>query len=158
MQYIDMNFWLPGDILSKADKLSMAHSLELRVPFLDKEVFETAKKIPVSNRIGKKTTKLALRKAMEGIVPEAIVNRPKLGFPVPLRDWLRTPASDILFEEIRYSGIEEIFNTNIIEKMFIQHRSNKGDYSRRIWLIYFFSVWYNLFIKQDLRHLKSAML
>lgn len=58
MQFIDMNFWLPGDILSKADKLSMAHSLELRVPFLDKEVFETASKIPVSNRIGQKQQNL----------------------------------------------------------------------------------------------------
>ncbi|WP_248548850.1 asparagine synthase (glutamine-hydrolyzing) [Paenibacillus odorifer] len=158
MQFIDMNFWLPGDILSKADKLSMAHSLELRVPFLDKEVFETASKIPVSNRIGQKTTKLALRKAMEGIVPEAIVNRPKLGFPVPIRDWLKTPISDIMFEQIRYSGIEEIFNMNIIEEMFTQHRSNKGDYSRRIWLIYIFSVWYTLFIKEDLKQLNSAVL
>lgn len=95
---------------------------------------------------------------MEGIVPEAIVNRPKLGFPVPIRDWLKTPISNIMFEQIRYSGIEEIFNMNIIEEMFTQHRSNKGDYSRRIWIIYIFSVWYTLFIKEDLKQLNSAVL
>lgn len=88
MQLIDLNFWLPGDILMKADKMSMAHSLEVRVPFLDKEVFEIARKIPSSYRVTNKTTKYVLRKAMEDIVPNHVLNRPKLGFPVPLKKWL----------------------------------------------------------------------
>jgi asparagine synthase (glutamine-hydrolysing) len=88
MQYIDMNTWLKGDILLKADKMTMANSLELRVPFLDKEVFNVASKIPVDFKIANKTTKYILREAFKGVIPDHVVDRRKLGFPVPLRFWL----------------------------------------------------------------------
>ena len=89
MQHIDLFTWLRGDILVKADKMTMANSLELRVPFLDPEVFAVASRLPLDQKITRSTTKYALRRALEPIVPAHVLNRPKLGFPVPIRHWLR---------------------------------------------------------------------
>src|SRR4029434_4786447 len=96
MQYADVYTWLRGDILVKADRMSMAHSLELRVPFLDREVFKVAATAPVGLEVPTRTneTKYALRRALEGIVPPAIVNRKKLGFPTPTRVWLKSEMYD----------------------------------------------------------------
>ncbi len=94
MQYIDLFTWLRGDILVKADKMTMANSLELRVPFLDIEVFEVGSSIPTSEKITKETTKYALRRAIEDIVPAHVINRAKLGFPVPIRHWLK----DVMYD------------------------------------------------------------
>jgi asparagine synthase (glutamine-hydrolysing) len=148
MQYIDMNLWMPGDILMKADKMTMAHSLELRVPFLDKELFEVARRIPAKYRIANGTTKYIFRKAMEGIIPDFILNRPKLGFPVPLRDWLQGSMGDMLLEQIKASGIEDYININAVERMTQKHRSGQGDYARRIWTIYVFAVWHMTFMEE----------
>ena len=93
MQYVDLFTWLRGDILVKADKMTMANSLELRVPFLDPEVFKVAGTLPVDQRVTKETTKYALRRALEQIVPPHVLNRRKLGFPVPTRHWLAEHAA-----------------------------------------------------------------
>ncbi|UHA74943.1 asparagine synthase (glutamine-hydrolyzing) [Paenibacillus sp. 481] len=147
MQYIDMNLWMPGDILMKADKLTMAHSLELRVPFLDRKVFDVARRIPMKYRIAEGTTKFALRKAMEGIIPDSILHRPKLGFPVPMRDWLRTERANIMWEELSASGIDHIFNLSAIEDMFGRHKNGQGDYSRKLWTLYVFAMWHKTYMK-----------
>ena len=89
MQYLDINRWMVGDILLKADRMSMANSLELRVPFLDKEVFAVASRIPAKHRVAAGTTKYAMRLAAERHIPESAATKPKLGFPVPVRVWLR---------------------------------------------------------------------
>ncbi|MCR8845196.1 asparagine synthase (glutamine-hydrolyzing) [Paenibacillus sp. SC116] len=149
MQYIDMNLWMPGDILAKADKLTMAHSLELRVPFLDRKVFDVARTIPMKYRIAEGTTKYALRQAMNGIVPDSILNRPKLGFPVPMRDWLRTDRAGIMWEQISASGIDPIVNLTQVEDMFRRHQAGQGDYSRKIWTLYVFALWHNTYIKNS---------
>jgi asparagine synthase (glutamine-hydrolysing) len=148
MQYIDMNLWMPGDILMKADKMTMAHSLELRVPFLDTQVFEVARRIPAKYRIANGTTKYIFRKAMEGIIPDFILNRPKLGFPVPLRDWLQGATGDMLLEQIKASGIEDYINIDAVERMIRKHRSGQGDYSRRIWTIYVFALWHMTYMEE----------
>jgi asparagine synthase (glutamine-hydrolysing) len=148
MQYIDMNLWMPGDILMKADKMTMAHSLELRVPFLDKELFEVARRIPAKYRIANGTTKYIFRKAMEGIIPDFILNRPKLGFPVPLRDWLQGPTGGMIIEQIKTSGIEDYINVGAIEQMAIKHRNGQGDYARRIWTIYMFALWHKTYLEE----------
>ncbi len=150
MQYIDLNLWLPGDILMKADKMTMSHSLELRVPFLDKELFELARSIPSSYRISQGTTKYIFRKAMEGIVPDFIVQRPKLGFPVPLRDWLLGNRGKLLLEQIQSSEIEDYINMKYVETMFINHLSGEGDYSRKIWTIYTFAIWHMTYMSEGL--------
>ncbi|TCZ75853.1 asparagine synthase (glutamine-hydrolyzing) [Paenibacillus albiflavus] len=151
MQYIDMNLWMPGDILMKADKMTMAHSLELRVPFLDKEVFEIARRIPAKYRIANGTTKYIFRKAMEGIIPDFILNRPKLGFPVPLRDWMKGNSGLAILEQIKASGIEDYIQISAVENMLAKHRAGQGDYARRIWTIYIFALWYVAYMKEDIQ-------
>jgi asparagine synthase (glutamine-hydrolysing) len=146
MQYIDMNLWLPGDILMKADKMTMAHSLELRVPFLDKELYELTRKIPVDYRLGGGTTKYIFRKAMEGIIPDFILNRPKLGFPVPMRDWLKGPQGKILLEQIKAGGIGDYINLSAVETMLAKHQKGQGDYARRLWVIYVFALWHSTYL------------
>ncbi|MCG7408572.1 asparagine synthase (glutamine-hydrolyzing) [Paenibacillus sp. ACRRX] len=147
MQYIDMNLWMPGDILMKADKLTMAHSMELRVPFLDRKVFDVARRIPMKYRIAEGTTKYALRKAMQGVIPDSVLNRPKLGFPVPMRDWMRTQRADTMWEHISASGIDPIINLSAVEDMFRRHKAGQGDYSRKLWVLYVFALWHATFIK-----------
>jgi asparagine synthase (glutamine-hydrolysing) len=147
MQYIDMNLWLPGDILMKADKMTMAHSLELRVPFLDVELYEIARKIPAHYRVSHGTTKYIFRKAMEGIIPDFILNRPKLGFPVPLRDWLQGNQGKVMLEQIEASGIEDYINLGTVRQMVDKHQRGQGDYARRLWTIYIFALWHVTFME-----------
>jgi len=149
MQYIDMNLWLPGDILMKADKMTMTHSLELRVPFLDKELFEVARHIPTKYRLAHGTTKYIFRKAMEGIIPDSILLRPKLGFPVPLRDWLKDRHGMLVLEHIQAAGITDYVKMNAVEQMMSRHRSGKGDYARRLWVIYVFALWHATYMQEQ---------
>ncbi|WP_159886342.1 asparagine synthase (glutamine-hydrolyzing) [Paenibacillus puerhi] len=151
MQYIDMNLWMPGDILMKADKMTMAHSLELRVPFLDVELYEVSRRIPAKFRIAEGTTKYVFRKAMEGIIPEFILNRPKLGFPVPMRDWMKGQRGSTILEQIEASGIDDYIRMDSIRSMLDGHRSGKGDYARRIWTIYMFALWHSTYMKEENR-------
>ncbi|WP_409342177.1 asparagine synthase (glutamine-hydrolyzing) [Paenibacillus sp. MBLB4367] len=157
MQDIDMNLWLPGDILMKADKMTMAHSLELRVPFLDKELFEVARKIPVQYRLAEGTTKYVFRKAMEGIIPDFILNRPKLGFPVPMRDWLKGPQGQVLLEQIKASGIDSYVKLDEVERMVTRHRNGQGDYSRRLWVLYVFALWHATYMQEQPARAFSAV-
>jgi asparagine synthase (glutamine-hydrolysing) len=152
MQYIDMNLWMPGDILMKADKMTMAHSLELRVPFLDKELYELTRKIPAEYRLAEGTTKYIFRKAMEGIIPDFILNRPKLGFPVPLRDWLKGSQSTVMLEQIQASGIGGYFDMAEVERMVAMHRSGQGDYARKLWVIYIFALWHATYVQDQPNH------
>ena len=146
MQYLDINRWMVGDILLKADRMSMAHSLELRVPFLDREVFKVASRIPVRHRIAAGTTKYAMRLAAERHIPASAAEKPKLGFPVPIRVWLR--------EEKYYNTVKaaftsptaaQFFNTSELLSMLDAHFAGKKDNSRKIWTVYMFLVWYDVY-------------
>ncbi|NTZ17897.1 asparagine synthase (glutamine-hydrolyzing) [Paenibacillus sp. JMULE4] len=148
MQYIDMNLWMPGDILMKADKMTMAHSLELRVPFLDVELYEVSRRIPAKYRIAEGTTKYIFRKAMEGIIPDFILNRPKLGFPVPMRDWMKGPQGHVIMEQIAGSGIEDYIRIDTVRAMLKNHQNGQGDYARRIWTIYMFALWHTTYVEE----------
>ncbi len=144
MQYLDINRWMVGDILLKADRMSMAHSLELRVPFLDKRVFEVASRIPTKHRIAGGTTKYALRLAAKRHMPEKDTARPKLGFPVPIRIWLREDAYyNTVKEAFRSEAANRYFNTDVLMKFLDEHYTGKRDNSRKIWTVYMFLVWYN---------------
>ncbi len=146
MQYIDINFWLQGDILLKADKMSMAHSLESRVPFLDINVFDYTKKMPVNYRCNKKATKYAFRVAAKRHLPDATANKKKLGFPVPIRVWLK---EDKYFNKVKEmferDFVDEFFDTTLIVNLLEDHRAGKADNSRKIWTIYVFLVWYDVY-------------
>ena len=148
MQYLDINMWLMGDILLKADKTSMANSLELRVPFLDKKVMELAEKIPLKCRVSTKTTKLALRLAAEKTLPELTAKKDKLGFPVPIRVWLKEDKYyDIVKTAFTSSAAEKYFNTKELLKLLEIHRSDKADVSRKIWTVYTFLVWHKAYFE-----------
>lgn len=143
MQFVDLHLWLVGDILLKADKMSMANSLELRVPFLDKEVFEIARKIPTKYRVNAKETKIALRGAAVHHIGENNAKREKLGFPVPVRDWLREePYVSLVRECFKSSIAEEFFYTKNLIKLLDDHIDKKHDNWRQIWCVYMFLIWY----------------
>lgn len=146
MQYLDINMWLMGDILLKADKTSMANSLELRVPFLDKKVMEFASTIPLNCRVNTVTTKLALRKAAEKTLPPLTANKDKLGFPVPIRVWLKEEGYyNTVKTAFESETANKYFDTKKLVKMLDIHKSGKKDLSRKIWTVYTFLVWYEQF-------------
>ena len=146
LQYLDINMWLAGDILLKADKTSMANSLELRVPFLDREVMKLASAIPTEHRVNVSTTKIALRKAASKKLPKATAERDKLGFPIPIRVWLREDKYYNIVKDAFTSDISRrFFHTDKIVALLDLHKSGKADVSRKIWTIYTFIVWYRQF-------------
>ena len=143
MQYLDINMWLMGDILLKADKTSMANSLELRVPFLDKKVMELAATLPLDCRVNTVSTKLALRSAAEKTLPRITAQKDKLGFPVPIREWLRQDEYyGTVKEAFTGETAEKYFNTKGLLRLLDAHRDGKIDLSRKIWTVYTFLVWH----------------
>lgn len=148
MQYLDINMWLMGDILLKADKTSMANSLELRVPFLDKKVMELAQTLPLDCRVNTKTTKLALRHAAEKTLPAVTAQKDKLGFPVPIREWLREEKYyNIVKTAFTSETAEKYFDTAKLVKLLDTHKLGKADLSRKIYTVYTFLVWYGEYFK-----------
>jgi asparagine synthase (glutamine-hydrolysing) len=150
MQYVDIHTWLRGDILLKADKMTMAHSLELRVPFLDKKVFEVASKIPDELKTKNGTTKYILRKAAEGIVPDHVLNRKKLGFPVPIRHWLKNEMHDWATSIIHESKTDAYIDKSYVLGLLEDHCANKADYSRKIWTVLVFMIWHKIFVENEM--------
>jgi len=148
MQFLDLNMWLPGDILLKADKMSMANSIELRVPFLDKKVLELATQIPRKFRVNKKNTKYALRLAALKKIPAKVASKKKLGFPVPIRVWL---AQERYYSLVRSKFESEVamefFNKDEIIKLLDQHATGKKDNSRKIFTIFTFLTWHDIFLR-----------
>src|SRR5262245_23078164 len=152
MQYVDLYTWLRGDILVKADRMSMAHSLELRVPFLDKEVFNIAAGIPVELKLPPRSseTKFALRRALEGIVPPAIVNRRKLGFPTPTRVWLKGEMYDWADDILSRSGADELLDLGYARSLLAEHRRGDADHSRKVWTVLVFCIWHAIFVEHSM--------
>lgn len=146
MQYLDIHLWLVHDILMKGDKMGMANSLEVRVPFLDKKVMELAETLPVSYRVKAPKTKIALRAAADRVIPRKTAEKKKLGFPIPIRVWLR--------EEKYYARVKEafqskeaglFFNQKYLNRLLDEHKNGKYDNSRKIWTVYIFLIWYDRF-------------
>lgn len=150
MQHVDLFTWLRGDILVKADKMTMANSLELRVPFLDPEVFAVASRLPVEAKITRTTTKYALRRALEPIVPPHVLHRPKLGFPVPIRHWLR--AGELLewaTATVDASQAGHLVDIAAVRRMLDEHRAGGSDHSRRLWTVLIFMLWHAIFVEHS---------
>ena len=145
MQYVDLFFWLVGDILLKTDKMSMAHSLESRVPFLDKRVFEVSATIPTRLKANGEQTKLALREAAERAIPKDWAQKEKLGFPVPMVNWLR---QDRYYEQVKEQFTSELaarfFDTDELMRLLDEHKAG-ADRSRKIWIISMFLLWYRIY-------------
>ena len=145
MQQVDLNLWLPGDILLKADKMSMAHSVELRVPFLDRDVFALAAALPAGAKASAHMTKIALRQAAVRTLPPAAAARKKLGFPVPVRDWLRQePYTSRVRAAFARPAATQFFKPRVLHSMLNRHLHG-GDCWRQIWCVYSFLIWYEQF-------------
>lgn len=146
MQAIDINYWLIKDILQKADKMTMANSLEGRVPFIDKEVFKVASSLPFDYKVTKENTKVALREAAKSVIPNESYKKKKLGFPVPIRNWMR---DDDVYNEIKNTFLSEaagkFFNQKYMIKLLDQHKNKKKDNYRKVWTVYIFLKWYQEF-------------
>ena len=148
MQHVDLFTWLRGDILVKADKMTMANSLELRVPFLDPEVFAVASGLPQAEKLAGGTTKYALRRALEGIVPTHVLHRRKLGFPVPIRHWLRDEMYDWARGVVLDSQADHLVDLAAVQRLLDAHRAGPVDHSRRIWTLLVFLLWHGIFVEQ----------
>jgi asparagine synthase (glutamine-hydrolysing) len=146
MQTIDVVFWLVKDILLKADKMSMASSVEVRVPFLDKEVYEVARKLSIENKLTKDLTKVSLRKAAQEVIPTEAYKKKKLGFPVPLREWIKT---DYVFKKMQKAFnskiAKELFDIKALNKLLIDTYKGEIDNYKKAWTVYTFLEWYNVY-------------
>ena len=150
MQAIDINFWLMKDILQKADRMTMANSLEGRVPFVDTEVFKVASSLPIEYKVTKENTKVALRDAAKKVIPNEAYKKKKLGFPVPIRDWIK--EDDVYKEvkrELNSKVAKKFFNTEILLKMLDEHKNGKKDNYRKVWTVYSFLKWYDVFFSSN---------
>lgn len=150
MQYVDMQTWLVQDILVKADRMSMANSLELRVPFLDKEMLRVALSIPTKYRVSKEQTKIALRGAALKQVPEKTASMPKTGFLTPLNDWLKR---DEFYQRVKdaFTGdtAKMFFDVDYILQLLDNHRDDKEKNMKRIWSVYSFILWYDKYFAEN---------
>lgn len=148
-QAIDFYFWLVRDFLHAVDRNTMMFGLEARTPFLDKKVYEVARQLPVSAKINKLTTKPALREAAKKVIPNEAYKKKKLGFPVPLREWIR---EEDLYQEIKNKFntaiADKFFDTKKINKLLEEHKSGKKDCYKKIWTIYTFIVWYQQYFEE----------
>ena len=150
MQYIDLHLWMTGDILLKADKMSMAHSLELRVPFLDRKVMELAEQIPVKDRVTETETKYAMRLSALQAFPPQTAKKKKLGFPVPIRVWLKEDKYyNIVKDKFTSPQSAQFFHTDKLVQLLDDHRAGKYDYSRKIWTVFSFLVWYDVYFSDN---------
>jgi asparagine synthase (glutamine-hydrolysing) len=152
MQYVDLHTWLPGDILAKADRMSMAHSLELRVPFLDQAVYAAAAGLPTAMKLppGSRTTKYALREAMRGIVPESVRDRRKLGFPTPTRLWLKGGIGDWIADLMARSQTGHLLDLGYAQRLLTDHRAGVADNSRKVWTVAMFCLWHAITVERSI--------
>ena len=150
MQYLDIHMWMVQEILLKADKMSMAHSLELRVPFLDMEIYKIAMNIPSKFKVNNLNTKLALRLSASRKINTDSANRKKMAFPLPLVEWLREDRYYDLIKTYFNNDIsKKYFNNNYLLKILNDHKNSKRNNARKIWTIFTFLIWYEeFFIKR----------
>jgi asparagine synthase (glutamine-hydrolysing) len=149
MQHIDIHTWLIGDILAKADKMTMAHSLELRVPFLDREVSELASVLPDRFKWRGGATKYLLREAFKAVLPESTRKRKKLGFPTPVREWFTAERTDLYQTILDNEYIKANMNVKEISQLIDEHVKKAADNSRKIYLLLMLAIWYNVFIENS---------
>ncbi len=148
-QMIDYYYWLVNDFLHAVDRNTMMFGLEARTPFLDNKVYEVAKSLPTYAKINKETTKVALRKAASKVIPNEAYKKKKLGFPVPLREWIKTDKLyNIIKEKFNGESAKLFFDTKKINKLLEEHKNGKRDSYKKVWTIYTFLVWYDIYFNE----------
>jgi asparagine synthase (glutamine-hydrolysing) len=149
MQLVDVNTWLPGDILVKADRMAMAHGLELRTPFLDREVLAVASRLARVEKTAAGTTKFALREAVGDLLPQAAAERAKLGFPVPLGHWLSGGMYGFAEQVVRTAQTGQWLNKAAATELLRRFRAGDPEVSwRQVWLLVVFSLWHQIYVER----------
>jgi asparagine synthase (glutamine-hydrolysing) len=158
MLYVDSKVWLPDDLMVKADKMTMATSVELRVPFLDHRMVEFAATLPDSDKLNGKTGKTLLRQAMRGVLPSEIIDRPKKGFPVPLSSWLHGPLRKFTQDHLLdpNSACARFMDRTEIARLVMQHSSGVMDRSQELWTLLVFEQWHSQFIENHVERRQAA--
>lgn len=147
MQLTDTNFYLPGDILTKVDRASMAHGLEMRVPLLDHRVVEFAFNLPMNLKIHQGQTKVILRNILKEEINEKFFDRPKMGFAIPLSDWLRGPLKDWAWDLINQKKLNDgLIDVSMVKHIFNEHISYKRNWQNKIWTILVYIIWKEKYI------------
>ena len=149
-QNVDLQTWFIKDILQKGDKMTMAHSIESRVPFTEKDVFHVASHLQDTQKVTKEKTKVLLRQAAKKVIPNEAYKKKKLGFPVPLREWMR--EEDLyqkVFNGLQTPIIKELFDDQKLISMLEDHKNQKHDYYKKIWTVYCFSLWHQVFFSEE---------
>jgi asparagine synthase (glutamine-hydrolysing) len=151
MLYADAKIWLPDDLLLKADKMTMANSLELRVPFLDHKLVEYAATLPSDLKLKGSTGKYLLREAMKNTLPKRIINRSKKGFPVPTESWLRGELKDFVHDTLLAtdSACRGYMDSRVIERIVSQHEQGTENRRQELWTLLIFEIWHKLFIDKS---------
>jgi asparagine synthase (glutamine-hydrolysing) len=149
MLYVDAKVWLPDDLLLKADKMTMANALELRVPFLDHKLVEFAARLPVSMKQKGGTGKVLLRRSMQGVLPDSILHRPKKGFPVPMLAWLSGPLKQFTRETLLASdsACRRYFDPAVLQEI-VEGQETGADRQQELWTLVIFEFWHRHFIEQ----------
>ena len=153
MLYVDAKVWLPDDLLLKADKMTMANGLELRVPFLDHKLIEFAATLPDHSKLGPEGGKTLLRRAMRGVLPDTIIDRPKKGFPVPISEWLRRPMRQFTRDTLltRQSACSRYLEHRAIASIVEEHEQARVDRSQEIWMLLVFELWHRQFVEHNVQ-------
>jgi asparagine synthase (glutamine-hydrolysing) len=148
-QLVDINTWLAGDILVKADRMTMAHGVELRVPFLDREVMSVAARLAPEEKIGARTTKVALRRAMSTVLPRPVTERAKLGFPVPIGHWLKAEAGEFAYQVLSEAQTDEWIDRAAALRVLQRFEAGQRDISwRQVWALTVFSLWHQIYVER----------
>jgi asparagine synthase (glutamine-hydrolysing) len=159
MLYVDAKVWLPDDLLLKADKMTMANGLELRVPFLDHKLIEFAATLPGHSKLGPEGGKTLLRRAMRGVLPNKIIDRRKKGFPVPISAWLRQPLRQFTRDTLltRQSACSRYLEHRAVVSIIEEHEQGRVDRSQEIWMLLVFELWHRQFIEADVQRRHAAV-
>jgi len=146
--YLDSKTYLPGDIMTKVDRMSMAHSIEAREPLLDHKLIEFAQQIPALYKLRGSQTKSILKKAMRGIIPDEIIHRPKQGFGVPMQKWFKEDLREMVIDTLSDSRTRQrgYFDQRVVCAILREHLSGRRDNSRHLWSLLMLELWHRAFI------------
>ena len=149
MQFLDMNFYLAEDILTKVDRASMAVSLETRAPFLDPRVAQFSASLPISYKLHGSKGKYILKKAMEGLLPDEILYRPKKGFGIPTAEWLKGRLNPLLHEMLTPERLkaQDLFNADHVQKMIKEHETGTASHHKELWTLLVFQLWSDNYLR-----------
>ena len=152
MQFLDMNFYMAEDILTKVDRASMAVSLEVRAPFLDPRIAEFAAGLPPEYKLKGNKGKYILKKAVEPLLPKNILHRPKKGFGIPIAQWLKGRLNPLMHDLLAPQRLKNqgLFDEKFVQKLIKEHETGAASHHKQLWTLLVFQLWFDNFFKKKL--------